>query len=254
MTQPLEQLFPSSPRKAHALDLFSKLPREYDEMGWLLSFGQDRRWRRAMVSAIEAVPTDRVLDVATGTGLVAAELVRRYGCSVVGVDQSKDMLGRARRRLARQPRLAGGVELVEGEAEALPFADGEFDAVTVGYLLRYVDDPAVTIRELARVVKPGGRVASVEFGVPSWRPAHAFWTFYTKYGLPTAGRMASRGWYDVGRFLSHSIPDYYERYPISRQCDFWHDAGIRSVHVRRMSFGAGVVIWGTRQADGSSAG
>jgi ubiquinone/menaquinone biosynthesis C-methylase UbiE len=101
VTQPVEQVFPSSSRKAHALELFAKLPREYDEMGRLLSFGEDRRWRKAMVRAIEASPTDRVLDVATGTGLVAAELVRRYRCSVVGIDQSDEMLARARRRLVR---------------------------------------------------------------------------------------------------------------------------------------------------------
>jgi demethylmenaquinone methyltransferase / 2-methoxy-6-polyprenyl-1,4-benzoquinol methylase len=254
MTQPAEQLFPSSPRKAQALDLFAKLPHEYDEMGWLLSFGQDRRWRRAMVSQIQASPADRILDVATGTGLVAAELVRRYRCSVVGVDQSEDMLGRARRRLAGEPHLAKHVELVTGEAERLPFADGEFDGLTVGYLFRYVDDPAVAMRELGRVVKPGGIVASFEFGVPSWRPAHAFWKLYTRYVMPGAGRLVSRGWYDVSRFLSYSIPEYYERYPIAHQCDFWHDAGIRSVNVRRMSFGAGVVMWGTRRTDGSATG
>lgn len=254
MTQPAEQLFPSSPRKAHALDLFAKLPREYDEMGWLLSFGEDRRWRRAMVSQIKASPSDRILDVATGTGLVAAELVRRYGCSVVGVDQSEHMLARARRRLGREPHLGRHVELVAGEAERLPFADGEFDGLTVGYLLRYVDDPAVTIRELARVVKPGGVVASVEFGVPTLRPARALWKAYTSYVMPTAGRLASAGWYEVGRFLSHSIPDYYERHPIPAQCDLWHDAGLRSVHVRQMSFGAGVVMWGTRRSDGADTG
>ncbi len=252
MAQPVEQLFPASPRKAHARELFAQLPREYDEMGWLLSFGEDRRWRRAMVATIEAAPADRILDVATGTGLVAAELVRRYGCTVVGLDQSEDMLSRARRRLASAPHLAKHVELVVGEAERLPFADGEFDGVTVGYLLRYVDDPAHTIRELARVVKPGARVASVEFGVPSGRSAHALWKLYTGYVMPGAGRLASRGWYDVGRFLSRSIPEYYARYPIARQCEFWHDAGLREIHVRRMSFGAGVVISGTRVTDGAA--
>jgi demethylmenaquinone methyltransferase/2-methoxy-6-polyprenyl-1,4-benzoquinol methylase len=254
MTRSAPTLHSSSPRKDHALELFSKLPREYDEMGWLLSFGQDRRWRRAMVSALAISDSKRVLDVAAGTGLVSAELVRRYGCSVVGLDQSDEMLSRARRRLDDDPTLGQRVQLVKGEAETIPFDDREFDAVTVGYLFRYVDDPAVTIRELARVVKPGGTVASVEFGVPSLRPARSLWKLYTKYGVPAAGRIASRGWYDVGRFLSHSIPNYYERYPISRQCDFWHDAGLQSIHVRRMSFGAGVVMWGTRRADDPSGG
>ena len=251
MTRPVAQSLPSSPRKARALDLFSKLPREYDEMGWLLSFGEDRRWRRNLVARIGASPSDRILDVATGTGLVAAELVRRYGCTVVGVDQSEDMLSRARRRLAGDPRLASRVDLVVAEAERLPFDDGEFDGLTVAYLFRYVEDPAAVIRELARVVKPGGKVASVEFGVPGRRAAHALWRAYTKYGMPAVGRVVSRGWYDVGRFLSHSIPEYYERYPVPLQRDFWHDAGIGSVEVRQMSFGAGVVMWGTRRGDGA---
>jgi demethylmenaquinone methyltransferase / 2-methoxy-6-polyprenyl-1,4-benzoquinol methylase len=254
MTSPIPQVTSDSERKRHALELFAKLPREYDEMGWLLSFGQDRRWRKALVSEIRASGSDRVLDVATGTALVAAELVRRYGCSVVGVDQSEDMLGRARRRLSREPQLAKQIDLVTAEAERLPFSDGEFDGVTVGYLFRYVDDPALTIRELARVVKPGGTVASVEFGVPSWAPARLFWKLYTRYAMPAAGRVVSRGWYDVGRFLSHSIPEYYQRYPLERQCTLWQDAGLRSVRVRRMSFGAGVVVSGERHTDGSVTG
>jgi demethylmenaquinone methyltransferase / 2-methoxy-6-polyprenyl-1,4-benzoquinol methylase len=244
----------SARRKAHALELFAKLPREYDQMGWLLSFGEDRRWRRTMVSQIDAGPSDRVLDVATGTGLVAAELVRRYGCSVVGLDQSKDMLSRARRRLASDPNLLSRVELVTAEAERLPFEDAQFDGVTVGYLFRYVDDPAATIRELARVVKPGGTIASLEFGVPPRRSAHALWKLYTRYVMPGLGRLVSRGWYDVGRFLSHNVPAYYEQYPIARQCELWHDAGIHPVQVKRMSFGAGIVMWGTRRVDGSAEG
>jgi demethylmenaquinone methyltransferase / 2-methoxy-6-polyprenyl-1,4-benzoquinol methylase len=247
------RLSPASARKIHALELFSKLPREYDEMAWLLSFGQDRRWRKAMVSATKASPSARVLDVATGTGLVAAELVRRYGCSVVGLDQSDAMLSRARRRVERETVLSGRIDLVRGEAETLPFADREFDAVTVGYLFRYVDDPTSAIRELARVVKPGGTVASLDFGVPTWPPARRLWTLYTRYGLPALGRLASRGWQEVGRFLSHNIPDYYERYPISRQLGLWRDAGLRSVTARSMSFGAGVVISGTRDEDGALA-
>jgi demethylmenaquinone methyltransferase/2-methoxy-6-polyprenyl-1,4-benzoquinol methylase len=254
MAQPAPQTPASPPLKQQALDLFAGLPKEYDEMGWLLSFGQDRRWRRATVRAIGAVASDRVLDVATGTGLVAAELVRRYDCSVVGVDQSDEMLARARRRLAREPHLARRIELVRGEAERLPFEDAEFDGLTTAYLFRYVDDPAATIHELARVVRDGGRIACMEFGVPSFAPARRLWNLYTRFGLPAAGRVVSKDWYEIGRFLSHSIPQYYERYPLATQRRFWEDAGIRSVEVRRMSFGAGIVISGTRDADGSSAG
>jgi demethylmenaquinone methyltransferase / 2-methoxy-6-polyprenyl-1,4-benzoquinol methylase len=236
-------------RKAHALQLFSGLPRRYDAMGALMSFGQDPRWRRAMVATIGASPTDRVLDVATGTGLVAAELVRRYRCFVVGLDQSEEMLSGARQKLLEQPQLRERIELVKGEAEELPFEDGEFDSLTFTYLLRYVDDPAATMRELARVVKPGGRIASLEFAVPTSSVVRGPWNVYTRVGLPALGRLMSRDWYEVGRFLGPSIVGLYERYPLPLLRDQWLGAGIHSVKIRRMSFGAAVVMSGVKVHD-----
>ena len=237
-------------RKAHALDLFAGLGGDYDRMGALLSFGQDPRWRRALVGRVRADPGDRVLDVATGTGLVAEELVRRHGCSVVGLDQSEEMLAGARGKLAGRPDLAARVELVRGEAEELPFADREFDALTFTYLLRYVDDPLATLRELARVVRPGGTIAALEFGVPSgaWR---APWLVYTRVGLPVLGALASAAWYRVGRFLGPSISDLYARYPLERQIALWEAAGIGDVQAVRLSRGGGVVMWGVN-ADGGA--
>jgi demethylmenaquinone methyltransferase/2-methoxy-6-polyprenyl-1,4-benzoquinol methylase len=241
-----------SERKREARELFAGLPRHYDRVAAALSFGQDPRWRRAMVDAVRARPDDRVLDVATGTGLVARALVRRYGCTVVGLDQSDEMLGAARARLARDPALAERVSLVAGEAERLPFADGEFDHLTFTYLLRYVDDPAATLRELARVVRPGGRVAMLEFGVPPAPPLRALWTAYTRIGLPALGRLVSSEWRATGSFLARSIPGFYARHPLEQVVRLWSEAGIGSVQVRRMSFGGGVVLWGTR--DGGPAG
>jgi demethylmenaquinone methyltransferase / 2-methoxy-6-polyprenyl-1,4-benzoquinol methylase len=235
-----------SDRKRAALALFTGLPRRYDLLSALLSFGQDPRWRRAMVAAVGAASGDRVLDVATGTGLVAQELVRRYGCSVVGLDQSPEMLAGARERLVRDPRLAERVELVRGEAEHLPFADREFDHLTFTYLLRYVDDPAATLAELARVVRPGGRIASLEFGLPDpplWRP---LWRLYVRVGLPLLGRAFGREWQEVGRFLGPSIEELYLRWPLERQLQLWREAGITGVQQRRMSLGGGVVTWGVR--------
>jgi demethylmenaquinone methyltransferase/2-methoxy-6-polyprenyl-1,4-benzoquinol methylase len=237
----------SSERKRTALALFAGLPGRYDLLSALLSFGQDGRWRGAMVGAVQAGRDDRVLDVATGTALVARELVRRYGCSVVGVDQSPEMLAGARRRLAREPELARRIELVQGEAERLPFDDREFDHLTFTYLIRYVDDPAATLAELARVVRPGGRIASLDFGLPDpplWR---ALWRLYTRAGLPVAGRLFGRDWYEVGRFLGPSIEELYERLPLERQAELWGEAGISLVRQRRMSVGGGVVTWGIRE-------
>ncbi len=233
-------------RKQHALDLFAGLPSRYDAVGSVLSFGQDPRWRQAAVARVEAVPEDRVLDVATGTGLVADALVRRYGCRVVGLDQSSEMLAEAEARVRSNPLLASRIELVQGEAESLPFADREFDHLTFTYLLRYVDDPAATLRELARVVKPGGRIASVEFMVPPNPVARALWHFYVRLGLPALGRLISRDWYEVGRFLGPSISGLYRRLPLRSQLELWWRAGFASVRAEVMSLGGGVVISGVR--------
>jgi demethylmenaquinone methyltransferase / 2-methoxy-6-polyprenyl-1,4-benzoquinol methylase len=234
------------PSKDETLRLFAGLPRRYDLAGALLSFGQDPRWRRAMVSEVAAGRGDRVLDVATGTGMVAAALVRRYGCSVVGLDQSPEMLSGARAKLDADPELAAHIELMQGEAESLPFADGEFDHLTFTYLLRYVEDPAATLEELARVVKPGGRIASLEFMLPPNPVARSLWQIYTRAAMPVLGRLISRDWYGVGRFLGPSITDLYRRLPLDRQLELWRAAGIETVQARVMSFGGGVVIWGTR--------
>jgi len=234
------------PSKQETLGLFAGLPRRYDLAGALLSFGQDPRWRRAMVAEVHAAREDRVLDVATGTGMVAAGLVRRYGCQVVGLDQSREMLAGAQAKLDAEPELAARIELVSGEAESLPFADGEFDHLTFTYLLRYVEDPGATLRELTRVVKPGGRVASLEFMLPPNAIARSLWWIYTRGAMPVLGRFASRDWYVVGRFLGPSITDLYRRLPLDRQLELWRAAGVEDAQARVMSLGGGVVIWGTR--------
>ena len=171
---------------------------------------------------------------------MALELVRRKGCRVVGVDQSAGMLEEARRRVN------GRVELVEASAESLPFADGAFDALTFTYLLRYVRDPAATLRELARVVRPGGTVAGLEFGLPGgvWRP---FWELYVRVGLPAAGNAIGGGWREVGSFLGGSIRDFHGSWPAPRLHAAWRAAGLADVHTRRLSLGGGEVTWARRR-------
>lgn len=222
-----------------AKTLFAPLGPTYDRYAALLSFGQDPRWRRFLVSRVDARPGDTVLDVATGTGAVARELLRRKGCTVVGVDQSAEMLAEARRRLG------AGVELVESSAESLPFDDARFDALTFTYLLRYVDDPPATLRELARVVRPGGTIAGLEFGVPRgiWRP---LWELWVRVGLPAAGAAIGGGWREVGSFLGPSIRGFYDRWPLPRLVRAWREAGIEDVRVQQLSVGGGVVTWGRR--------
>ena len=217
--------------------LFAPLGPTYDRYSALLSFGQDPRWRRFLVSRLDVTAGDTVLDVAAGTGLVSRELVRRFGCDVVALDQSPEMLAVAAERTRGLP-----VRIVEGRAEDLPFGDAEFAALTFTYLLRYVDDPAATVRELARVVRPGGTIAMLEFGVPRgvWRLA---WELWVRVGLPGAGRLISPGWHEVGRFLGPSIRDFWRRHdPV----ELFRAAGLMGVGARRLSLGGGVVVWGRR--------
>jgi demethylmenaquinone methyltransferase/2-methoxy-6-polyprenyl-1,4-benzoquinol methylase len=236
-----------STRKRHALELFAGLPRSYHSMGAVLSFGQDPRWRATLVDQVNPLPGQRVLDVATGTGLVAFALARR-GAEVVGLDQSQDMLGVARRDLSERPELEGRVTFVQGEAERLPFDDSEFDGLTFTYLLRYVDDRAATMRELARVVKPNGRIGMVEFGVPQAALLRAAWRVYTRAGLPIIGRAVSPAWFEVGRFLGPNIEEFHAHEP--DLASLWRRAGIDDISERRLSFGAGLVMWGVRNGRG----
>jgi demethylmenaquinone methyltransferase / 2-methoxy-6-polyprenyl-1,4-benzoquinol methylase len=227
-----------------ARELFAPLAPSYDRWSRLLSLGQDPRWRSFLVSRVEAGPGDEVLDVATGTAAVAIELARRTGCRVVGVDQSPEMLAAGRERV-EEAGLVDRVRLVEGRAEELPFADGSFDALAFTYLLRYVSDPGATLRGLGRVVRPGGTMAALEFGLPRglWR---LLWELYVRIGLPPAGWLISPGWREVGVFLGPSIRDFHARLPLERQLELWREAGFEDVRVRRLSLGGGYVVWGRR--------
>jgi demethylmenaquinone methyltransferase/2-methoxy-6-polyprenyl-1,4-benzoquinol methylase len=200
-----------------ARDLFGPLPARYDRLAEILSFGQNGRWRSAMVDRV--LPADGViLDVASGTAGVALQIERRGGAKVVGVDLTEAMLRQGRRRVAAAGK-GDRIGLVAGRAEQLPFPDRHFDALTVTYLLRYVQDP------------------------------QARWA-YTRLLLPAGGlALGGREWYRVGRFLGPNISAHYRRYPVSWTVQAWQKAGFTDVSARIMSLGGGLVMWGTR-ADG----
>jgi demethylmenaquinone methyltransferase/2-methoxy-6-polyprenyl-1,4-benzoquinol methylase len=237
----------ASMSSAFARGLFEGLPRRYDLLAEVLSFGQNRRWRRAMVGhAIEGSPT-RILDVATGTAGVACQLVERSGAHVIGIDLSEPMLREGARVVER--RCLDQIDLALADATRLPFPDHSFDALTFTYLLRYVDDTAATMAELARVVKPGGAVASLEFFVPPSRFWRAWWWLYTRAVLPVAGALAGHAWFRVGRFLGPSISHHYRDQPLPSLVEAWRTAGLHEIGTRPMSLGGGLVMWG-RTRDG----
>ena len=239
------QLRATSDPNRFARALFTGLPNRYDLLAEVLSLGQNRRWRRAMVDQIVPARPHRLLDVATGTAGVALRLTEQTDAFVTGLDLTEAMLRRGQVNVAASAA-DGRVELLAGRAEELPFPDAAFDAVTFTYLLRYVADPAATLRELTRVLKPGSPMASLDFLVPR----HSFWRWswwlYTRLVLPVAGSVGGRDWIAVGRFLGPNISAHYRRYPLGWTVQAWRDAGMTDVGVREMSLGGGLVMWGTK--------
>jgi demethylmenaquinone methyltransferase / 2-methoxy-6-polyprenyl-1,4-benzoquinol methylase len=225
--------------------LFAPLAERYDLLAELLSFGQNSRWRRRMVDHIVSSAPRSVLDVATGTASVALELVARTDARVTGIDLTEEMIRRGKATVDRR-NLQGRICVVLGRAERLPFRDATFDALSFTYLLRYVSDPAAVLKELARAIAPGGRMASLEFGVPPNRFWRLWWWLYTRVVLPGAGRLFGREWLRVGRFLGPSISEHYNRYPLEWHVRAWEDAGMVEVGCVRMSLGGGLVMWGTK--------
>jgi demethylmenaquinone methyltransferase/2-methoxy-6-polyprenyl-1,4-benzoquinol methylase len=233
---------PPSPRVRHARRLFAGLASGYDVMSEILSFGQNRRWRRFLVSRLALEPGALVLDVATGTAAVAIDLVRERGLRTIGIDQSEPMLRVGVRRIA-EAGLEPEIHLLLGQAERLPFSDSTFDGVTFTYLLRYVDDPQATLSELARVLRSGGVLASLEFHVPTHPAWRAGWWLHTRVGLPAVGLLAPDRWLEAGTFLGPSISAFVREHPLQQQGWMWHRAGMRRVRARPLTFGAGMVLW-----------
>ena len=226
--------------------IFSPIAPGYDRPAHILSLFQYRRWHRFLLSRLDlppwARPDGRVLDMATGTGALAFDLLQRPDLEVIAADITRPMLIQAQTRAS-----ANGARphLVECSAEALPFADATFDAIVFAYLLRYVADVPATLRGLARLLRPGGVMASLDFAVPRGL-VYPFWRLHTDLALPLAGALLSPAWRRVGSFLGPSIRDFYRRWPQERLLQAWRDSGFPDVQAHRLSLGGALVVWGTK--------
>jgi demethylmenaquinone methyltransferase/2-methoxy-6-polyprenyl-1,4-benzoquinol methylase len=233
-------------RRTLAQDLFDSVAPSYDTWAQVLTFFQYLRWREFLVSRMALRPGNLVLDVCTGTAGVALEIAHQHDGRIVGLDVSHSML-EAGLRAVEKKSLDGRVQLIQGRAEHLPFPDETFDTVVFTYLLRYVQDPDATIRELSRVLKPGGELLSLEFGIPEALWMRTIWEIYNRVVMPVMTIPVSRGWHRIGCFLGPSISGFCKRYPVDRLAAIWRENGIPLVETRPLLQGAAIVMWGTKR-------
>ncbi len=170
--------------------MFDAIAARYDLINRVLSGGLDQRWRARAVKSLALQPTDTVLDLCTGTADVALAAAPRAG-RVIGVDFSHEML-RLGLEKVRARALGDRIALARGDAMRLPLGAASADAAVISFGIRNVQDPVVALRELARVLRPGGRLAILEFGLPTWRPFRALYLWYANRLLPAVGRLISR--------------------------------------------------------------
>lgn len=225
--------------------MFDRIAPIYDLMNTVMTAGTDARWRRSTIAALRLRPGERVLDVATGTGklaLAAAEQVAPGG-TVTGLDASSEMLARATRSAERLGHGASRVEpsWIRGDAMAMPFADGAFDAVTIGFGLRNLPDHAGGLRELARVLAPGGRVAVLEISEPRSGVGRFLFVTWFRRIIPALGRL-------IGRRAAYSyLPASLERFPPPEEvADLMRAAGLHRVGWRWLPTGFATLHVGER--------
>ena len=223
--------------------MFGRIAGRYDLLNHLLSGNVDKRWRRLVARTLRPslVEGARVLDVACGTGDLALALASAGAASVVGLDFCRPMLEIARRKAAVESR---PLPFVEGDALRLPFADESFDVVTIAFGLRNLAGVEEGLRELLRVLRPGGRAAVLEFSSPAVPGLRALFRFYFRRVLPRVGGLVSgsRGAYEY-------LPDSVSRFPDQRRlAELMREAGFEEVEYRNLTGGIAALHTGTRAA------
>jgi demethylmenaquinone methyltransferase/2-methoxy-6-polyprenyl-1,4-benzoquinol methylase len=205
--------------------MFDAVAPRYDRMNALASLGLERHWRPAVVEALAVQPGETILDLAAGTGTSSAPLAAA-GAHVVAADLSLGMLAEGRRR---HPDLT----FLLGDALNLPFADASFDAVTISYGLRNVEDTLAALTEIQRVVKPGGRLVICEFSTPTWKPFLAIYRRWITYAMPVVARFSSPD-PAAYEYLRESIIDWPDQKGLARLMEA---AGWRQIEWRNLSGG-----------------
>jgi demethylmenaquinone methyltransferase/2-methoxy-6-polyprenyl-1,4-benzoquinol methylase len=224
-------------RSQYVARMFGAIADHYDLMNWIMTVGQDQRWRRQAAEVAALQPGDSALDVATGTGDLAFELAKRVGLQgqVIGIDFAEPMLQLARRKSAQRQLQ---IIFQYGDALHIPFGDASFDAVTCGFGLRNVDDRLACLREMTRVVRPGRNVVILELTPPRNELARA----YMDEVIPRIGQLIARA-REAYTYLPASVQEFPDAPTLGRMMQ---QAGLRNVKYRLLNFGTVALHWGTR--------
>ncbi|MEY4095920.1 MAG: Demethylmenaquinone methyltransferase [Acidobacteriota bacterium] len=223
--------------------MFDAIAGRYDLLNTVLSGGVDRYWRRCAINSLQLTGKERLLDVCTGTADVAIGAARRGAARVVGVDFSGAMLGHGLEKVT-SASLGQRIQLIRGDAMNLPVASRSVNAATITFGIRNVQQPAVACEELARVLTDGGRIAILEFGIPSWRPFGAIYNWYNRHILPRIGSAIS------GHDAAYTyLPESMKTFPYGDDfAAMLRAAGFSQVHARPFMFGAVYLYTGQKGA------
>ncbi len=225
--------------------MFSDIAPRYDLLNRLLSCGQDQYWRKRAVTRLSPQSGERFLDIATGTADVALEIIRNVpkgAVQVVGMDFSEKMLELARQKIDSLDK-ANSIQLECGSAESLPFEDNSFDGTTTAFGIRNFSDIGRSLREMHRVLKPGGRCVILEFSLPRNPVLNALYRFYFEWLLPKVGRLISKH-----PSAYTYLPETVAAFPVRKEfSSLMQQAGFMNVTYKELTLGIVILYTGIKQ-------
>ena len=198
----------NSGKKAQVALMFNKIARRYDFFNHLFSLGRDKYWRRRAIKILKELFPKKILDLATGTGDFAIEAMKLNPEKIIGIDISYEMLKIGKEKIKKK-QLENIIELQEGDCENINFSNNSFDAVIIAFGIRNFENPAAGLKEMNRVLKPGGTVIILEFSKPTIFPVKQLYNFYFLYILPFFGRLFSKDKFAYS-YLPESVYAFYE--------------------------------------------
>lgn len=228
-------------KKEQVADMFNNIAGKYDFLNHFLSMGIDKGWRKKAIASIEGIAPKRILDVATGTGDLALAASKLNPDKIIGIDIAGQMLDVGNKKIKAQ-MLDGMITLQLGDSEALPFEDNSFDAITCAYGVRNFEHLEAGLKEMCRVLRPGGKLAILEFSNPQKFPVKQLYKFYFRYILPTLGKLVSKH----SRAYTY-LPESVMAFPEGKVfCNTLGICGFKEANARPLTFGITTLYTATR--------